>query len=612
MMRDESTEPLSYSPAMTGHSPPPLLQRELSPSAGETLSLPAVPPVPTGSGAEVLAWAKAHGVEGRLDDACLPSHDRAFAYFPQELSDERTTTLTYRRLLVERNHEARRWARYFDVNDEVRVVLHRMAVVLAEQQATRRWMDAHARDPSDENAAALLVRLREFQRERPRTSGAPGVGVVRPRPLGTYVPVGVDVIAAPQPLLRYGERTLHDSVPIGRSPSPTVQVSLALLGWNESDDDLQRRWSTSVSSSIIGRAPEPEVLRAAALDAMIDFLRDARRADAHAELAELLAVPSWRYALGDLDRRLTLLQAQAMEDARSAAAGAAHTSAGAGASGRTPRKPEARVGFRVVAGDDGSLTVEPVVQKRARSGAFSRGSRIEWRQLTDRKSLTEADRRVYMAHADPFLREFFSPARTFAVLRALIDHPAVVLEDRGTAGRRGADVRPDIRQGRLRLRFASGPDGGLAPRFDLLGHTFLPAEIGSALRGSGHVIHLYRPEGQAPQVLLAAVSEQAAAVVQALAAAPGRFPPDAHDALATRLESLQEAMDIEFPSQWTRTIADADARPVVRLEMLASGALRVRLSVRPVALGPLFPPGEGPTLVLEGQGQDRHGARRDP
>src|SRR6185295_17561866 len=93
--------------------------------------------------------------------------------------------------------------------------------------------------------------------------------------------------------------------------------------------------------------------------------------------------------------------------------------------------------------------------------------------------------------------------------------------------------------------------------------------------------------------------------------APALFPPESHDALAARLEPLQESMDIEFPSQWTRTIADAEAKLVARLELLASGAVQINVGVRPVKLGPVFPPGEGPALVLEGQGQERHGARRD-
>src|SRR6185369_1143887 len=107
------------------------------------------------------------------------------------------------------------------------------------------------------------------------------------------------------------------------------------------------------------------------------------------------------------------------------------------------------------------------------------------------------------------------------------------------------------------------------------------------------------------------LTTQAAAVVHSLALAPARFPPESHDALAARLESLQETVDIEFPSRWTRTIGPADGTPVAQLELLGSGALHVRVGVRPVKLGPLFAPGEGPALVLEGQGRERHGARRD-
>jgi superfamily II DNA or RNA helicase len=100
-------------------------------------------------------------------------------------------------------------------------------------------------------------------------------------------------------------------------------------------------------------------------------------------------------------------------------------------------------------------------------------------------------------------------------------------------------------------------------------------------------------------------------VVRALALAPAQFPPEAHDALAARLESLQETMDIELPSQWTRTIAPADGRVLAQLALLASGALHLRLGVRPVRQGPVFAPGEGPALVLEGHGRLRHGARRE-
>src|SRR5688500_2990247 len=121
----------------------------------------------------------------------------------------------------------------------------------------------------------------------------------------------------------------------------------------------------------------------------------------------------------------------------------------------------------------------------------------------------------------------------FGVLRALIDHPAVFLDGPGS---RGESARLDIRLGRLRLRFPSASDGGLAPHFDLLGLTLLAPEVARALRDGRHLIHLHRPESGGVQVLLAQLSPEAAAVVKALALAPGRFPPEAHDALAVRLE----------------------------------------------------------------------------
>jgi superfamily II DNA or RNA helicase len=198
-----------------------------------------------------------------------------------------------------------------------------------------------------------------------------------------------------------------------------------------------------------------------------------------------------------------------------------------------------------------------------------------------------------------------TPAQVFGILRALIDHPAVFLD-----GAR-EEARLDLRQGRLRLRFVTASDGGVTPHFDLLGVTLLPGEVDQSLRDEHHVMHLHRPEGAPPQVLLAQVTPQAAAIVRALALAPAKFPPEAHDALAARLEALQETVDIEFPSHWTRSIAPSDGRIVVRLELLASGAVHARLGVRPVKLGPVFAPGEGPALVLEGRGRDRHGARRD-
>jgi superfamily II DNA or RNA helicase len=554
------------------------------PAAPPEPAEPFIPPPPE-TATDLIIWAKTHGVAERLDDMFVDGRGAGGGYHGSYWPGRVGEALTYREVLVDTGAKAGHWRRYFGIADDARAFLHRMAKGVATYERTRAWMDANGRDPASEALAALLVRLRE-------ESQALLVARVRPaRPPGTYRPTGITVLSSPVPALRYGERALSVADEFARHA--TIEVSLALLSWNEGG----LRWTLLRDGSRQETNAVPPHYTEAAVEGMIDFLRDPRRVQEHDELTELLTTPTWRFVIGDLDRRLASLAAEAT------------SSVGGRGEGAPSARREKRVGFRLRVNGDGDLDVDPVLQKRQKDGTFSKGSRTDWHNLGLRSDLTARDQDVYRAYADRFTQSSpwgrRSVGQIYRILGALIDHPVVLLD-----GQRG-DVRPDIRQGRLRLRFATVPDGGLTPQFELLGHTLLPSEIAPAVRDERHLIHLVRPEGQSPQVLLATLSPSAAAIVRALALAPGRFPVDAHDALATRLESLQETMDIEFPSQWTRTIAPADGRPLVRLELLASGALQVRLAIRPVTLGPVFPPGEGPTLVLEGQGKDRHGARRD-
>jgi superfamily II DNA or RNA helicase len=538
--------------------------------------LPSIPPPPERPD-DLRAWAEIHGVAARLDDLVIGDDGPAGTLLPARNGE----VLTYRQVLLDGAGKSGR--RGFDDTEEtVRRVLHRMATLVVMGRARDAWLEQHGRDPEDTVLAAFAAKLSAALRERE----AARLNV--PRAPGTYEPGEVRVIAAPVPLLQYQEWPL---VGAGRdSDDGSDGICLYLLGWN----DGPLRWGRGRDGRPVEASELPADLQQGALQAITDHLRDPRRAAEHEALADLLRVPAWQFALGALDQTLSRLEADA------------------GAAGEAA---EERVAFRVTAGSDGSLTVTPTIQKRVRGGGFSRGARVQWYELPERRALTPAERRAYQAYDDRFARRSqawggaLSPAQLFGIFRALIDHPAVFLD----GGRDGqADgLRLDIRQGRLLLRFATAADGDLTPHFALLGQTMSPADVAAALRDDRHAIYLFRPDAGAPQLLLAQIGPQAAAMVRALALSPARFPPESHDALAARLESLQETVDIEFPSTWTRTIAAADDRLVVRLQLAASGALEVRLGVRPVRLGPVFVPGEGPALVLEGQGRDRHGARRD-
>jgi superfamily II DNA or RNA helicase len=527
------------------------------------VSAPDVPPPPPEPQA-LLDWAQTQGVSARLDDVFIGTDGPVGAYLPGRHGER----VTYRQILLEPDV----MRRYRDDLFTAQRYLHRMAEITAALRQQRAWLDEHGREPESEVLLAFRDRLSAALREL-------GAARERPaRPPGTYEPLRVEVVRGPLPMLRYEERQLrHHSFGVETDDD----VVLMLLAWNEG----ALRWANYRRDRVVSGEVSLD-RQQAAIEAILEMLRDPRAAAEQEILAEVLQLPAWRFALGTLDERLTQLETEAKA-----------------------KGVEERIAFRVGVTGEGAIEIVPIRQKRGRSRSFSKGSRMEWYQLGQRPDLSPPDQRAYRAYDDRFARGLntwggpLSPAQAFGILRALIDHPAVFFEDQ----RQG---RLDIRQGRLRLRFASGAHGALAAQFELLGVTLLAPEVDRALRDEQHLIYVHRPAG-GTQILLAQLSPQAAAVVRALSTAPAQFPPESHDALATRLEPLQESMDIEFPSQWTRTIAPADARPVARLELLASGAVQIQLGVRPVKLGPVFPPGEGPGLVLEGQGRDRHGARRD-
>src|SRR5262249_41507811 len=141
---------------------------------------------------------------------------------------------------------------------------------------------------------------------------------------------------------------------------------------------------------------------------------------------------------------------------------------GAQGSAREPGDTVERIAYRVKIAAGGALDVEPLLQKQVRGEGFSRGARLQWFHLPERRDLTAADRRAHQAYDDRFARGSntwggaLTPAQVFGILRALCDPPAVFLD-----GERDG-VRLDIRQGRVRLRFSTtAADGSLSPYFEL-------------------------------------------------------------------------------------------------------------------------------------------------
>ena len=101
-------------------------------------------------------------------------------------------------------------------------------------------------------------------------------------------------------MLVYGERLLRElRWPTTLSTAPALMV----VAWNEHDD---LRWRRLRGDVVVGEDVSPDERRRA-LEAIVDFLRDPRRADEHLVLAELLRLPAWQHALETLDENLAKL-----------------------------------------------------------------------------------------------------------------------------------------------------------------------------------------------------------------------------------------------------------------------------------------------------------------
>ena len=389
-----------------------------SPRVSDDDDVPPPPVLP----AELLAWANAWAVVERLDDPVLASDGPVGTFLPARHGE----SFSYRQLLVELDPPDRRLSSYGPIVVRARALLHRIAILAARERRARAFLDEHGRDPSDEAVAGLLDRLRaELSALRDAGTAA--------RPPGTYEPAGVRVVREPVPALRYHERYLIGEDRLsGRGPD---DVGVMLLGW--SDGPL--RWMSWRDDKPGGGDIAPE-RRLAALQAMIDFIRDPR-GDEQDALCDVARLPVWQFALGALDDRLSRI-------------------ASASARGADPARGDERIAFRVIAFSDGAVRVEPVVQKRGRNGAYSPGKSLPWYKVPDYPARSAADERVFRAYDDP--------------LRAAI----------GGLGRRahaGADLRRAARahrspRGVLRRRRQRGPPGRRAARHP-------PGAAAAALRG---------------------------------------------------------------------------------------------------------------------------------
>jgi len=189
-------------------------------------------------------------------------------------------------------------------------------------------------------------------------------------------------------------------------------------------------------------------------------------------------------------------------------------------------------------------------------------------------------------------------------MAALIDHPRVALDTPA-----GVEML-QVKKAELALRWTLRPDGGIDVVATLDSVELPPEQLGrlvSARVAGGLVMTVDADEAICRLTPVAPGALQLLAMLgrQRLSGA------GAGDALLARLPAFSRLLPVTLDPALRGAEVPADSRPVVRLEVLPGGTLRVQVRVRPLPFGQVLLPGLGPVEVYGTQEEGRIFAHRD-
>jgi superfamily II DNA or RNA helicase len=259
---------------------------------------------------------------------------------------------------------------------------------------------------------------------------------------------------------------------------------------------------------------------------------------------------------------------------------------------------EQRLCYRLHVRTDASIGVELLLQKRKRDGGYSRGSRITADELPGALTSEPLDQLALGLLRSSAAGRGGVYSASVALLRVLTGHPCVI----------GADDPRAISLRETRVTLAFEPDGkraGVLRAHARLGDASL-AQVGDMPEGD----HLAHWADDGAQLLFAPLPAALARWVWTLSHAHTLLPQDSHAQLRKRLRKLQPHVQLRLPPELLGEAESEAPKLLLRLENNLSEGIRLSLHSRPVAGGPLFVPGEGPSEVLgEDAGQARYALR---
>jgi superfamily II DNA or RNA helicase len=278
----------------------------------------------------------------------------------------------------------------------------------------------------------------------------------------------------------------------------------------------------------------------------------------HAALQHVCERPSWQRFMSALQR----------DDAEAPASDA---------SGQ-----HGQLAFRVRL-EERAISVGVLLQKPGRGGSMSTGKLLAPLRAARLRACTDLDR--------PLVEALGQTTRSFAaqytrvnlaILRGLVEHPRVSLGDGDQALR--------LAEQALHVELIEQPEG-LLPRVSLAGSRVEAGEHG--VRNG----YLFRHDPRLQTLWFAPLTPPLRRLLHALEHFHGLLPPESYSALSSWLSEVRQIARVTVPAALQVEEVPAAQRLLLRITPGIDEGIEVALSSRPLPLGALWPPGQGPGLV---------------
>ncbi len=397
---------------------------------------------------------------------------------------------------------------------------------------------------------ALVVKRRELWQSRPHSRAL--------RLFASRMREAFDLLdpSSDDPVFLSGDEhlVLNDAPPsisVRMRGAPSTTVRIEFMGFETAPVRL-----TTARAMPIERAPEVRAL----VEWTRDIVHDIQH-PLHETLERVLSKPTWMFVVDALAKGL-----EESEDKPSR---------------------EQRLLWRIEeTSSDRKFRVDAIVQKRLKSGKWSKGARTAVNKIPV-EALGPADHLIY---DEASKAEDRFPVNYDSVLLALVGHPRVEHEGR----------RISIHQSQPTLALTPA-DGGVHVELRLLNTVFDPDDMDERVHTAWDDDRLH----------LTVLDQRTLGVMRTLAGFGGVLPPESYDRILELLARLQPNIQLQLP---TALRGDAKAGPsplVVRLDP-DDRALALSLRFRPFgANGGSWPAGSGPRIVYGTKKGKRMHVQRD-